>query len=100
MSIYVSGGLEVYFTDWNRLSFCFQFCSGTRLTGVDVCTASKRYKKRELFHYKNVKESTPNLTYMYVHGLCTIFFLMKQIFEEKKNHQGQRPEVRISFSLK
>ena len=28
------------------------------------------------------------------------FFLIKQIFERKKNHQGQHPDVRPSFSLK
>ena len=46
----------MYFTDWNRLSFCFQFCSELRLTEVDVCTASKRYKKGRFFTTKKLKK--------------------------------------------
>ena len=89
MSTDMSGGLEMYFTDWNRLSF-LQFCPGTRLTEVNVCTASKRYKKGTF--------SLQKVTYPYVHELCTIFLINK--FLKKKNHQGQHPEVRLSFSLK
>ena len=57
MSIYMSGGLEMDFKDWNRLSI-LQFCFGTRLIGVNVCTPPKRYKKGHFFTTKS-KKKTP-----------------------------------------
>ena len=54
--------------------------------------------KKGTFSLQKVKKNTPNLTYPYVHDLFTTF-LIKQNFEKKKNHQGQRPEVRLSLSL-
>ena len=53
--------------------------------------------KKGTFSFQKVKKRTPNLTYPFVQGLFTIF-LIKQIL--KKIHQGQRPEVRLSFNLK
>ena len=58
----------------------------------------RKTQKRAFFHYKTVKNGTPNLTSPYTHGLFTIVF-MKKIFE-KISHQGQRPEIRLSLSLK
>ena len=58
----------------------------------------QKTQKRALFHYKTVKKGTPNLTYPYIHDLFTIV-LIKQI-SEKKNHQGQHPEIGLSLSLK
>ena len=55
--------------------------------------------KKRTFSLQKVKKSTPNLIYPYDHGLFTIA-LIKKLFEKKKIHQGQRPEVRLSFSLK
>ena len=56
--------------------------------------------KKRTFSLQKVKKSTPNLIYPYDHGLFTIV-LIKKLFEKKKKiHQGQRPEVRLSFSLK
>ena len=86
MSIYMSGGLEMDFTDWNRLSI-LQFCPGTRLIGVNVCTPTKRYKKGHFFTTKSKKKTTPTLTYPYVHDLFTTF-LIKQNFEKKKIIKG------------
>ena len=54
--------------------------------------------KRVLFHYKNVKKGTLNLTSPYVHSLFTIV-LIKRIFE-KKSHWGQLLEVGLGFRLK
>ena len=54
--------------------------------------------KKDTFSLQKVKKGTPNLTYPYIHGLCTIF--LKKLIFEKKSHQGQHPVVRLSFSLK
>ena len=40
--------------------------------------------ERVLFHYKNVKKGTPNLTSPYVHSFFTIVF-MTQIFLKNKS---------------
>ena len=58
----------------------------------------RKIQKRALFHYKKVKKGTPNLSSPYVHSLFQIV-LIKQIFEKKISHQGQRPEAGLSFIL-
>ena len=59
----------------------------------------RKIQKRTLFYLEIVKKGTPNLTSSCVHSLFTIV-LIKQIFEKKISHRGQRPEVGLSFSLK
>ena len=62
-------------------------------------TASGRCKKGHFFTTKKVKKGTPNLTPPPLFIASLHFFLIKQIFE-KISHQGQRPEVGLSFNLK
>ena len=80
--------------------FMYHICIFVKFTGVILQTEGGIWKteKRALFHYKKVQKGTPNLNPPHVHSLFTIV-LIKQVFE-KISHQGQHPEVRLSFSLK
>ena len=47
----------------------------------------QKIQKRALFHYKTVKQGTPNLTSPYIHDLF-IAALIKQISEENKSSRA------------